>query len=39
MTSKGWSLKQIRETLDREYERAGYRLSTTTPHPTGADAK
>lgn len=39
MTSKGWPLTQIRETLDREYESAGYRLSTVTPHPVGAAAK
>lgn len=33
MTRRGWSLQQIRDTLDREYERAGYQPSTPTPHP------
>lgn len=45
MTRKGWSLQQIRETLDREYERAGQHPSASTPlppqshetHPLGPD--
>lgn len=33
MTQKGWSLQQIRETLDREYARGGRHPSTSTPLP------
>lgn len=33
MLRRGWALPQIRDTLDREYARAGYRPSTQTPHP------
>ena len=33
MTRKGWSLQTIRETLDREYDGAGYHSSTPTPSP------
>jgi hypothetical protein len=33
MTGKRWSLQHIRETLDREYDRAGHHPSTRTPFP------
>lgn len=33
MMHKGWSLQQIRETLDREYERGGHSPSTSTSRP------
>lgn len=35
MVRRGWALPQIRDTLDREYTRAGYHPSTHTPQPAG----
>lgn len=37
MVRKGRSLKEIRETLDLEYTRAGHHPSTRTPHPPGSN--
>lgn len=34
MVRRGWSPRTIRETIDREYTRAGYHLSTRTSGPS-----
>lgn len=39
MTRKGWPVEHIRETLDREYRRAGYHPSATSPRPPREESR